>query len=360
MGAKVAKGALDPAAGGAGSAGEIEALYRLLAENGSDAVSQIHSDGTIQYMSPACRELTGLAPEAFIGKSFHAFVHPDDQERVRQFLQKTLVATDASRLVCRLLCADGSFRWSETTVRAARDPRTGEARMLNCASRDITDRRHLEHAILDISNREKQQFGGLLHDSVGQQLTGLVYLSRALSQRLQSSHSREAESAEELSRLTQETLADTRRLAKGLWPVNLEFSDLTTALQQMAEMTDKVFHVRCVVRLRGDIRVVDPVAALSLYYLAHEAVNNAVRHAHANEILVALEAEDGQGRLEVRDDGVGLPDDRGGGRGGMGLRLMKLRAEALGGQLMITSKPGQGTSVVCVFPTGPQGGVFDI
>ena len=86
--------------------------------------------------------------------------------------------------------------------------------------------------------------------------------------------------------------------------------------------------------------------ATHLLRIAQEAVHNAVRHAHPTEVLVTLEAPDGRVTLCVRDNGRGMPPGAV-GSGGLGLRIMRYRADTIGADLAIEPAPGGGTTVTC-------------
>jgi two-component system CheB/CheR fusion protein len=102
----------------------------------------------------------------------------------------------------------------------------------------------------------------------------------------------------------------------------------------------------------------DRDVAVHLYRIAREALANARQHADANHVDVALQAEDGQVVLTVRDDGVGPPMD---GRleevsKGLGVRLMRYRADLLGASLHVRPAEGSGTVVRCEVPTATDTG----
>ena len=83
--------------------------------------------------------------------------------------------------------------------------------------------------------------------------------------------------------------------------------------------------------------------------ILNEALGNVVRHAHANEVVVGLTSSNGLLSLRVEDDGNGfdmrsIPEEK------MGLRLMKERANRVGGKLVVASVPGEGTSLVADIP----------
>jgi signal transduction histidine kinase len=92
-----------------------------------------------------------------------------------------------------------------------------------------------------------------------------------------------------------------------------------------------------------------------LYRIAQEALNNALKHAAANNVVVRLANEDSRTVLEVEDDGRGFIVDSADGRGGMGLANMRERARKLGGSLAVLSAPGRGTIVRATVATSAVG-----
>jgi signal transduction histidine kinase len=105
--------------------------------------------------------------------------------------------------------------------------------------------RFLEQKILDISDAERRRIGQDLHDGLGQHLTGVAFLSKALQQRLSSKSMPEAADATKIAMLVTESIGQTRALAKGLAPVGLEDGGLPSALMQLAAATTSVFNVPC-------------------------------------------------------------------------------------------------------------------
>jgi signal transduction histidine kinase len=121
-----------------------------------------------------------------------------------------------------------------------------------------------------------------------------------------------------------------------------------TAIQELAEMTERVFGVTCVVEFDERLIVERPVAATNLYRIAQEAISNAVRHGGAHHLKITATPHSGGAILSIEDNGVGF-GDRNAERAGLGLSIMKYRAEMIGGSLRVEST-GQGTIVTCVLP----------
>src|SRR5262245_3303027 len=117
--------------------------------------------------------------------------------------------------------------------------------------------RQLEQRLLDISDAERQRFGQDLHDGLGQHLTGVAFLSKALQQRLEAKQLPEASDATKIASLVSESIGQARALAKGLAPIALEDGGLAAALTQLAWTTSNVFGIECACRSHDDLLVPD-------------------------------------------------------------------------------------------------------
>ena len=222
----------------------------------------------------------------------------------------------------------------------------------------IAARKQLEKEILHISEHEKQSIGQDLHDDLGQQLAGIWLLSDLLKTSLEEKAAPQAEDAAKITSLLKDALALTRSLARGLHPVAVQAGGLVAALDELAARTSDMFRIRCRCKCPPAIDM-DNTTATHLYRIAQEAVTNAVKHGLAKEIDIELSTNPHHTVLSVKDQGGGGfkgrplagPDPK---HRGMGLRIMKYRADMIGGILDIQrSQSGIGTTVVCTIPT-PQ------
>jgi len=232
----------------------------------------------------------------------------------------------------------------EELVRARTTELTTANRQLR---EEITRRKLLEEELLDIVERERQRIGRELHDSIGQQLTGIGFMMEVLGERL--SDVCPAEDAAYMDKISQciiRAAEQTRTLAKGLHPVALEEGGLPVALRELASNTQELFGITCTVRQEADIALDHALIAINLYRIAQEAITNAVRHGKAKCVEIELGRENGAITLRVRNDGLRFrePEAR---IEGMGLRIMQYRAEIIGGSLDIQSRAGGGAVVIC-------------
>lgn len=210
--------------------------------------------------------------------------------------------------------------------------------------RDITDRRRLEKAIEEVSEREQRRFGQDLHDGLGQTLTGICCLTKVLQQKLETKKLPEAEDAAGLVKLITDALSQTRELARGLCPTALDQHDLQAALQQLSNNLERFFAVSSEVEADQSIKIQDQTAATHLYRIAQEATTNSIKHGGATKIKIALTQKRSVITLQVKDNGKGFKKAE---NTGMGLRVMQHRARMIGANLDITSAPGKGTTITC-------------
>ncbi|ROO86495.1 signal transduction histidine kinase [Actinocorallia herbida] len=143
-------------------------------------------------------------------------------------------------------------------------------------------------------------------------------------------------------------LADVRRLVHDLRPPALDQFGLVGAIeQQAARFTGGALAIGVVAE--GDLGELPAAVEVALFRIAGEAMSNVARHSGAERCTVRLESEEGKVRVEVSDDGRGVPDRA---LVGVGLVAMRERAEELGGRCAIAPRPGGGTLVSAVIPVG--------
>jgi signal transduction histidine kinase len=220
------------------------------------------------------------------------------------------------------------------------------------AEANAAEARELERTVEEISEAEQRRIGQDLHDGLGQHLTGVAFLSKALQQKLTNEGRREAAEAATINQLVNESIRWTRDLARGLAPMDLDRTSLPESLKDLARKTSAMFSVECIYEGIETVQLPTDEAALNLYRVAQEAVSNAVKHGKAKHVTIDLEAGRGL-NLTIQDDGVGfdIPKVLSGPKtGGMGLLVMRYRAGVIGGTLDISPVKQGGTMVRCHIP----------
>jgi signal transduction histidine kinase len=122
-----------------------------------------------------------------------------------------------------------------------------------------------------------------------------------------------------------------------------------SALRLYSREIEDLFGITCCFRCEQAVLIHDAPMATHLYHIAQEAVNNAIKHGHAENILIHLFASERQGTLVIKDDGVGIERPQT-PQTGVGLHIMNYRAGMIGGNLDLHREQPRGTAVTCRFP----------
>jgi signal transduction histidine kinase len=218
---------------------------------------------------------------------------------------------------------------------------------------EITERERLERELLEISEREQRRIGQDLHDSLCQHLTGTTLAVQVLEEKLAARNLPEAADANQVVELVEEGITLSRKLAKGLYPVEMEADGLMLALEEYATTSSELFKVSCQFECDLPVLIHDAATAGHLYRIAQEAVGNAIKHGEAKNILIRLDASEESTVLSIKDDGVGLPEPLPKKRG-MGLRIMAHRAAMIGGGFNVRRDETGGTLVTCELRAKPN------
>lgn len=309
----------------------------------------LDNEGRILRFNPACELTTGYSMEEVRGKCiWDLFLPPEEADRFRsifEVLRTDLLPQDYQSSWVTRHGDQRLIAWTSTLLPGSGD----SANYIIATGIDITERKHLEKAILDISAREQRRIGQDLHDGLGQHLTGIAFMAKVHEAKLAEQKRSEADDAAKIVKLVNEAIDKTRKLARGLLPVVSDSQGLMSALQLWAAEIEDLFGISCRFQCEKPVLVHDYTMATHLYHIAQEAVNNAIKHADPRKISIQLTAGQGRGELVIKDDGRGITEPPKGAHG-MGLHIMNYRAGMIGGALEIKPGANTGTVVTCIFP----------
>lgn len=309
----------------------------------------LDSEGRIVRFNRACERSTGRTFAEATGKPvWDLFIPPEESSEFRTQFEKMRAGKLQSDYECQWLARDGARRliaWSGTSLGG----RKGTPSYVIATGIDITERKHLEKAILDVSEREQRRIGQDLHDGLGQHLTGIAFMTKVQEQKLKQKRLPYAADAAKIVKLVNQAINKTRELARGLSPVVSESHGLMSALQQLSVEVEDVFGVSCQLQCDSPVLIDDVSLATNLYHISQEALSNAVKHGKAKKIEIKLAASESRGMLTIQDNGVGFKGIPAESKG-MGHHIMSHRAKIIGGTLDIHPCPPHGTLVTCTFP----------
>jgi len=328
---------------------EREAIISAFMQNVPCAVYMKDLEGRYVYANETCAKVLRRKIDDVIGKTDAELLPKTIAARARNTDQQVINQRKAIETTESFTRDDGTHYW--LTNRFPICDHGGHPMMVGGAAIDITENKRLEREIQETSEREKRRIGQDLHDGLGQYLTGIACMVKVVEQKLESRDLQEAGDVKKITTMVNETISQARDLARGLCPVELENNGLQAALQELAARVSRA-NVNCEVKAPQVTKVYDNAAAIHLYRIAQEAVNNAIKHGKARNVTIGLNTQNNQVTLTVQDDGVGLPKGTMKGNG-MGLRVMNYRAAMIGASVSIAPGPEAGTMVTCVMQNRP-------
>jgi PAS domain S-box-containing protein len=201
---------------------------------------------------------------------------------------------------------------------------------------------------------ERRSIASELHDNVGQKLASLVVELELLRGRPSSSRkgARFQRECEKLHQIINDVSEDIHDVANRLRPSVLEFLSLPDAVRALVKTICMRGRVRCTFSEQAVPQKISPDSALCLYRITQEALCNVVKHSRSPRIKVKLAGKRREVELTIQDFGVGfeaatrMP-------GKLGLLTMEERVNALGGEFLLKSRPGEGTTIRARIPRNP-------
>jgi len=290
-------------------------------------------------------------------KDWLAQVHPEDLQKVRDAVLDVVNTKDAKifEVEYRFKREDG--KWAHIYDRGyILRNEDGKAYRVIGAAQDITERKKLEHELLNqqkainqatisVQEKERAEISKELHDNVNQVLTTTkLYLDLALAN---------PELKDELITKSSvniiNAIAEIRQLSQSLMIPSLGDLGLIDSIEDLIENINATKKITAVfVREEIDENSLNENQKLTLFRIVQEALNNVIRHAEATKTIVELSLRRNQIKLGIKDDGKGF--DPTAAKKGAGLNNIRNRVYLLNGSLTVKTEPGKGCTLLVKLP----------
>jgi len=348
---------------------ESEFTYRVLFENASDAILLVDLEGVIQKVNPKAARILGYTPEELVGMTIKEIVLPEEYPSTEERKFGLLSGKTFSPYERKYRNKSGEVIPMEITVAVVPDA-DGHPRLIQSIGRDITERKKAEQDQIqlleeirqsqerlrlltfhrqEVQEIERRQIASVLHDRIGQNLTGLnLILQMTVNQLTIESGLENQNRLKDAFQIVEEITREVRDVMADLHPPLLEEYGLFSALDwysgifsQRTGITVQLVGEEFSPRLPLNVETV-------LFRIAQEALNNVAKHADAKRAILKTVSNGTSSSLSIEDDGLGFytalistPSDA----PHWGFLSMQERAASVGGELIVSSEPGEGTIV---------------
>ena len=334
---------------------ESQRRLQALFDTAVDAIIMIDASGHYIDANPAATLLTGYTREEILQMKVGDLATPDKKERVMEVWNSLASDRDLAGGEFQILRKDGATR--DVEFRMVVNMLTG----LHCSHmHDVTARNEAECSLRQLSGRllrlqdeERRRIARELHDTTAQNLAAIrVNLSR-IKKSPAAAETAIMESVEESLSLTDRSISEVRTLSYLLHPPLIDEVGLMHSLRWFTRGFQERSGITVTLDAPAELDRLSVDVETAVFRIVQEALTNIQRHSGSTVALIRLEKEVNQIRLEIEDEGRGLPEDlrekSALTAAGVGMAAIQQRVRELGGQLQIQSRE-RGTSIVVTMP----------
>ena len=338
-------------------------IYRVFVERMNEGATILNSHHIVLHCNLRFAAMLGIAMEQIIGSSLHSLVYSGDHARLGALLRQAALEP------CRGEIDLQSHGGARVPVRLSLNPLEQGGTQAVCliasdlsevkdAERDLRassqQLRNLAARLVKIREEERTRIAREIHDELGQSLTAVKMDLAWLSGRLPPGNEQMRTRIFTTMQLADDLIKAVRRISTDLRPGILDLG-LAAAVEWQARDFQFRTGIPCQLQLPPQELALAPNIATALFRIFQETLTNVARHANPASVEVCLETQGDRMVLRIHDNGQGFDDTNPALSKSLGLLGMRERAVMLGGQVDISSTPGQGTSVTAWIPLRPAG-----
>lgn len=350
---------------------QSEARMRAVLDSALDAVVGMDAHGNITYWNPRSETIFGWTRGEALGRSMaETIIPPKHRDAHNRGLQHFLATGEGPILNRRIeitaLRRDGTEFPVELTVSPLK---VGDSFRFNAFIADITERKQAEAQLKNsfdllrtlsrhlevIREEERGRIAREIHDELGVVLTCLkLDLSRLHDFVSDGDKPTVRQLAQgkikSMIQLIDSTIAMVQRIATELRPIVLDDLGLVAAIEWQAQDFQNRTGIICTFRSTTEDIELEREKATAMFRICQEALTNVARHAHATSVVICLEELTDYFKLEVKDNGWGIAEQKISDSQSLGLLGMRERAISFGGEISITGRAGEGTAIALRIP----------
>ena len=388
---------------------ESEQRFRGIVNQATAGIVRSNIEGKVIFVNQAFCDMLGFRDSELIGYTLWTFTYLDDLDEYKRLYDRLLEKGTSFQLEKRFIRKDGTILWASISTAPILDSvgkphsavsiivdvterkqaeedlrqlnlqleshvekRTIQLQTANSALLDSRKRlQNLSQRLVEVQEQERYAIARELHDRVGQSLTALnLNLAIIGDQIADKKTGPVSERLLDSVKLVTEMISIVRDVMSDLRPVVLDEYGLVAALNAYVEKFEKRYDIVVeFAKTQPLIPRLGTALEMTVLRITQEALLNIARHAQASQVTLLLGCEDNSIKLVIEDNGVGIPlvkdgmrdsvqdnvkegvrNGNGSNPDGHGLMIMRERAEAVGGTVVITSVPGNGTRIEASLP----------
>jgi PAS domain S-box-containing protein len=370
---------------------ESEQRFRAIVNQATAGIIRSDAEGRSIFVNQAFCNMLGFTEAQLLHLPFWTFTHPADIEENKRIYDLLMEKGKPFQLEKRFLCRDGSTLWVNVSAAPILDavgkPQSAVSIVVDISERKkaeadlqqlnlqlesrveertaelqtanielIESRRRLQilsQRLVEVQEQERHAIARELHDRVGQSLTALnlnltIINDQFSNESVMPVNNRLLDSI----KLVTEMIDIVRDVMSDLRPIVLDEFGLVAALRAYIGRFEERYGIHVEYeQSRQPIPRLGAALEMTILRITQEALLNIARHSGANRISLSLECEENAMLLSIQDNGIGIQSiEEANISNGHGLMIMRERAEAVGGTLIIRSSEGQGTSIEARLP----------
>ncbi|MTI21849.1 PAS domain S-box protein [Fulvivirga sp. RKSG066] len=350
-----------------------ESRYKALIAASNTGAWEYFADQDYYWCSEEYFTMLGRTQDDYMKEGEHSvlkpwlsLLHPDDVEQAETKFFKYLENPEGTyENYFRMLHKDGHYIWVWSRGEIIRDSNNESTKRVVGTHIDISERKKSEEELKEINDRlrklsahlqtireeERTNIAREIHDELGQQLTGIMLDLSILNEKLEEEgNDYLVENVSRMIDTAKEIIASVRKISTSLRPSILDDLGLKAAIEWHADQFEEKTNINCKVDIKNLTDNYSKEINTTVFRIFQESLTNVLRHANATEVQAALVEEEGSLELEVKDNGVGITDQRKYNVSSLGLIGMSERASMVNGHFSIDRAGERGTKVCLKVP----------